>query len=472
MMRRSVICFGLAVATCLSVAQSQGPDFARDFVLTDKEAVGLLSPRVVCGSQTVQILWSPDGSVLLAQRRDVQPSEEFFLSAVKAPPGDRPAQAPPTPTQELVFYSPRNNKVRAVVPLGDPSNQVFDLNWVPGSQQVLVEYSRMVRTTQDAAPAITVNLALVSYDGRVTPLISDIVNSQNFQTSVSPTRPIVAVLSEDPSAVAPGQDQPESRKRVQKILLYNASGRLIGSSVTETHAFASPMWGKDGGFYLAFRTFEIGKKKASIVYRRVDLSTAKVGEEVAFPGGYEPKTPVLPVGILPKYLSLGKKDIPETVTAMTLVSTTKHEASEFAVITSDSKEAQLSPTGDSVAYISRGVTMVRPIAHVPKELYMQARAAALRTAILSQSKQIGLAMLMWAGDNDENLPANGADLQNLLGPYLKDNNLLTGFVYSFSGGNMSQIEAPATTELGYVPGSGGRAVIYTDGHVKWKSDKP
>jgi hypothetical protein len=43
-------------------------------------------------------------------------------------------------------------------------------------------------------------------------------------------------------------------------------------------------------------------------------------------------------------------------------------------------------------------------------------------------------------------------------------------VYTFGGGSLASIDAPAETIIGYVTGPGGRAAIYADGHVKWQND--
>ena len=99
-----------------------------------------------------------------------------------------------------------------------------------------------------------------------------------------------------------------------------------------------------------------------------------------------------------------------------------------------------------------------------------ARSAAERTVLLSNAKQVGLAFLLYASDMDDEFPANGADWQEQIMPYLKNRDIMSGFVYSFKGGNATNVESPASTELGYISGAGGRAVVYVDGHAKWIPD--
>lgn len=84
---------------------------------------------------------------------------------------------------------------------------------------------------------------------------------------------------------------------------------------------------------------------------------------------------------------------------------------------------------------------------------------------------VALALIMYASDMDDVLPPTDR-LQDIM-PYLKDQSILNGFVYDYSGErNMSKVENPGETVIGYMPGNGGRAVVYIDGHVKWVPDKP
>jgi hypothetical protein len=137
------------------------------------------------------------------------------------------------------------------------------------------------------------------------------------------------------------------------------------------------------------------------------------------------------------------------------------------VVTSDGVRPSLSPDGGTVAYIHQGDALVREIAKVPKELYLAAQAAALRSLALNKAKQAGLALIMCAADMDDTLLPNNGNWQDALTPYLGDKSLLDGFNYTYGGGPMANIESPATTMIGFVNGPGGRAVVYADGHAKW-----
>jgi|GEM_PF-6750600 len=87
--------------------------------------------------------------------------------------------------------------------------------------------------------------------------------------------------------------------------------------------------------------------------------------------------------------------------------------------------------------------------------------------LISNAKQIVLSMMMFAGDDNDNLPGAGG-WQNSIYPYSKNSSIFDGFVYTPPANlNMDQIAEPASTILGYINGPGGQAVAYTDGHVRW-----
>jgi hypothetical protein len=93
---------------------------------------------------------------------------------------------------------------------------------------------------------------------------------------------------------------------------------------------------------------------------------------------------------------------------------------------------------------------------------------------MSSAKEIGLAMLMYCQDYDEKFPPAG-DIASTIKDYLMSrdafNNPATGqpaFTYLLNGDELAGIKSPATTAMGYLGGPGGRAVLYSDGHVQWE----
>lgn len=142
-----------------------------------------------------------------------------------------------------------------------------------------------------------------------------------------------------------------------------------------------------------------------------------------------------------------------------------------SLISADASAASLADDGKHVAYLHHGVPIVVEIASADAKLVRQAVAAAKRAEILSKAKQAGLALLMFSADNDDQLPPNDDQLLSKLNPYVKNEALLAGFVYTWQGGgSIIDIKDPANTPIGHYDGPGGRAQVYADGHVKWIPD--
>lgn len=142
-----------------------------------------------------------------------------------------------------------------------------------------------------------------------------------------------------------------------------------------------------------------------------------------------------------------------------------------ALLCADCAEASILPAGDMVIYRSQDALWSVPLVHMPKQV-LKTMADSARTAVaLSNGKQIGLAILLYAQDHDNVLPdANNADaLRSFLASlatYLKNGDLLQGFSYTFGGGKLSEVAKPAETELGFLSTATGLVVVYADGHVR------
>lgn len=138
-----------------------------------------------------------------------------------------------------------------------------------------------------------------------------------------------------------------------------------------------------------------------------------------------------------------------------------------AFVAADVDDALLSPKIAFVAYTSQGILAVRPLIKTKAADIEEALDAAERGELINRAKQVGLSALMYAGDHDDTLPSSGLNSVDLFLPYSKNASLYDGFVYTFTGGALQNVENVSTTELGYIPGKGGRAVIYVDGHARW-----
>lgn len=131
--------------------------------------------------------------------------------------------------------------------------------------------------------------------------------------------------------------------------------------------------------------------------------------------------------------------------------------------------ALLLPDASAVLYRAGGALYAVPILRLDKAAFLEARRQALRTVALSNARQLGVGIMMYTQDYDEVLPG-GDSINDKITPYVKNDALFAGFVYTFAGGPLAKIDRPADTIIGYVTGPGGRANLYADGHAKWRDD--
>jgi hypothetical protein len=164
-----------------------------------------------------------------------------------------------------------------------------------------------------------------------------------------------------------------------------------------------------------------------------------------------------------------KRDgVDATVSLLWLESGSPGEAPR-ALLCADGDWGHVAPTLDSVVWSARGATWCAPIVKLSLAQFRELRDQARRTALLSNGKQVALSVLMFAQDHDEVLPGPDGLLDKLM-PYVKNQSVFAGLVYTFAGGKLGDVKAPAETVLGYIPGPGGKTEIYVDGHVVWKKD--
>ena len=120
------------------------------------------------------------------------------------------------------------------------------------------------------------------------------------------------------------------------------------------------------------------------------------------------------------------------------------------------------------------IAIIAILAAILFPVFAQARAKARQSACLSNMKQLGTGLTMYAQDWDETLPEK--DQLSKLFPYLKQGDgtdpfeMFKGLTLTYSARQLAAIEKPDQTELGSIDIPGGRAVIYADGHVTWRNN--
>lgn len=144
---------------------------------------------------------------------------------------------------------------------------------------------------------------------------------------------------------------------------------------------------------------------------------------------------------------------------------------------SDDPAAMWSPTGKQVAFLANHDRYVSDLGSASGALPREKLAAGLTLdcadeQVLAESdlKQIGLGLIQFVQDNDENYPASG-DFMAKVYPYIKTMDMFSvgghKFVYEQPADlALSKMESPAITENGYIDLPCARVVLFADGHVR------
>ena len=122
---------------------------------------------------------------------------------------------------------------------------------------------------------------------------------------------------------------------------------------------------------------------------------------------------------------------------------------------------------DMIAFEANNALFVSQVMPLSKAAYDAYQLKLAKRTAMMNTKNVALGIMLYLGDNDDVFPPKD-QMYDLVLPYTKDQSMTRNFVYTYGGPlDISKIENPSGTEIGYVNGPGGRAVAYADGHVKW-----
>ena len=431
-----------------AVQLGSNSDPRRTYAAGDKDAVLMLPPVGVCDADVREMVWSADGSSLVVRRTFSEATAADVAAAVsgKMPPE---LAARFESKAELLVWSARSHRVRVVASGTSRNLDVSEVRAMPLSDRVMVG---AVERSTDADGAVKEAIAvsmIATGSGTVTRLaISDDVTPY-LGFELSPSRPIGYVLG-------------FQRDKARAVRFFGPDGRLGNAIILPVK---STMGFDESGLPTLFLGHERRGKDIIEHCQKVNATAGTLGEtfdRASLPEPASPKT------ILESVETSGTTDGSRAPSILLRVAGGK--PGEAGVVTTDGTGGLISPKGDAVAYLAQGSAVVRPLARVARAEYDAAILAAKKAVAMSNAKQAGLAILMFAGDHDDRYPGQ-SEIDGIM-PYLKDQGIFGSFSYTYGGGLATDIDKPAEQEIGYVSGPGGRAVVYSDGHVKWRPDAP
>lgn len=142
-----------------------------------------------------------------------------------------------------------------------------------------------------------------------------------------------------------------------------------------------------------------------------------------------------------------------------------------ALLAANGASGGISSRFKDVFYLDGSNLFVRKLTKLTAEQLDLVLEAEERVKLMSDAKQVGTGLLIYAADNDDRFPAaRGWD--DAVEPYIKNRSITDGFVYSYRGPeDLTKIENPSQEVVGYKEGRFGRAVVYADGSARWEKKK-
>lgn len=446
---------------CVSLMASAQTSKPPRTVLTEKDAYLLLPSELVVGPGARRFALSDDGRHLVVHR------ERYRF--VEQPPAE------PETEISLVYWEPRN---RVSVTMWKANkhkhDSLADMAFLPQTDTAFALVRQTVPPAMPGGQPRPRTLLL-----RITPQLDraqemDLTEgSDSFHLHVSPTQPLALLLHYHlvPKRTPNGEED----QTIQAVFhVLRRSGRP-GPPIpvpADVRVFGEIAWQSDSApLVQGFRSPEPGEKVKTI-YFAVDTQQNRLiqlnKEPELYRGAeapYRAQAARLPIRVKPSQVSVQEGETGENVRLLWLESVTKTEHPR-AFLAADATEPILLPRAEGILYRQQESLFFTPLLRIDKATWELARRAADQTVAISNAKQLGLGLMMYAQDYDEFFPP-GDNVNEVVSPYIKNESIFKGFVYTFTGGNLKDIANPAETVLGYVRGPGGNAMIYGDGHVKW-----
>jgi len=429
----------MLTVSILLIAQARfTPPFARDVLEVDSGAVYLMPPQWIAGPNVREWSWSDDGKTLAVGGAQVTgPLEEML-----------PRQSADADS----FVSVWNPATGKAIELARSKGSHGLLQWMGGKSLTFLSIEAIPSGPNRPEPGQRCTIRIWSPGDRQSGALwsDELPNGELPDFTVSPTIPYGIIRAQSQGAFQTWIVGPK-----RSPLRIEASGGFIVPERSGKLVLSEARRNPNGG------------DRPIRVWSRLEPD----GRIIPLPDRPElyerdrqdvdPKAPR--PGTAPGQASFGKIDLKLNNGWLTSLVGSQPKA---ALVAADAENVKLSPDGSYVAYESQTNLFVRKLKVLTPAEYQAMLDAAEKLQLMSQTKQLGVAMMIYAADNDDRLPGKDGFL-SVLSPYVKDTSIFQGFAYQMNGEDLTKVQDPANQVVGYTQGKSGRAVLYSDGHVRW-----
>jgi hypothetical protein len=458
------------LAPMASLAQAPTTSPKESIVLTDKEAFGLMPPELVAPMGVKQAMWSPDGQYILLLREDTRITPEKLREMI-----GKQGQ-PPAGNTVISIWDKRERRLTDIWKRPMGSSYVQYIQWLPGSSSAIAKLSVTDPPKKEGEPGEYHSgiIRISAATGSVKTITDSTISTSFVQEFISPMEPILLfrdfAYTLETTKGADGKETKRMNVTKDNIVTWrDLSGFSPPTALPSDLKMADVTWAQDGTPVIECMV-RGGKPSTKPETRKLALNvkTGKftvVNENTQM---FKPSVDARSIHIKQVRTPVREANTKRQVPFVWLESNSD-SIQPRVMVAANSELGILSPKSDAVLYVTNGAAWITPLFRMSKEEFLAALEQAERMTALSKAKQLGLGLLMYSQDYDEVLPGSEG-VNEKITPYIKNDSLFEGFVYTYGGGPLKDIEFPSETELGYVNGPGGRAIIYADGHAKWRKD--
>ena len=467
-MRASAVILLSALVCSIATRSWAQPSLQKEsFLLTDTEAIGVLPADMAASGEVESAKWSSDGRYALIFRTVFRLSPNqlkgYLSQSLNIAPGET----------VITVWDNKARQSQDVWKRPFGGGRIMRVEWLPGTAIALVMVETLESPTEPGGRprshfgVLRVNAAT----GISKPLVDD-AQGDAWQLEVSPVLPLSLIrYMERPVAgtVAPGGARVRAPAQ-EGLLLLRDDGNIGKRIPLPSGLFLyEVVWAADGSPIL--RTAARGQPGSNVVRKSYTMEprTGLTSEVSPEPPLFAKPPDAVSVRLKNTSVEVSEKGAAHKVPFLWLESAVPSER-PVTLVAPNASMGAISPGGDAILYRSNGAAWVAPLMRLTKSEYARLIGQIERTGAIEKAKQLASALQKYAVDNNDTLPSAGTDVNDSISPYLKMSGVFEGFSYTFRGGPLSGVNSPGTTEMGFVTGPGGRAVIFVDGHVTWRSD--
>ena len=449
----------IALLAAQGIVPAEPP--SRVLAIGKRGGVIMAPAELLAGPYVRRVRWASDGSALLIERLvvpdDVDPAA--LLVARRIP--DLEGIAPLSRRTELLAWSPRTRRTRLLLAYDPETTTLGYLNPVVGSDRFVADLRERLVDPATGRPVVRLSHLILSVGAGTLLRVPVPGNAPGTRLEFSPRGAVVLVQN----AAGAGQT-------LWTVAANGSLGRAVTLSEGVFFRFDA------NGTPFAFVVKPVGNGRKGVEAHRLDLASGIVGAKADFAeprddsdvvtpatgGGANGASPADPPA--PEIAVVSSSLGPDAPGVMLVLDGSGPE--RVAVVTSDGTNPDLSPKHDAVTYLSGGSAYVRTLARLTLAEVAKAQADTERELTVERGRQIARGLSLYAQDADDALPPLGFDVQNAAGPYVRSNGILAGYVALF-GGDLPK-EGLDRLTIGYLPGPGGRVLVYADGSARWQPD--